>query len=60
MNLSAKPKAAMTPKETFFTVTDKKYFADPRWALAKKLAREVKYPECQKMVAKIDKDHGRY
>ena len=59
MNLSTKLKAALTPKETFFTENNKRYFADIRWANAKRLVNELKFSECQKLVANIDKDHRR-
>ncbi|MHA1194191.1 MAG: hypothetical protein ACTSP9_18220 [Promethearchaeota archaeon] len=60
MKLSKELKRALIKKETFFTKEDEKYFADPRWAKATKLTSEAKYPECQMLVASIDKDHGRY
>ena len=60
MNFSTKLKAALTPKEKTFTESDKKYFADIRWENAKRLASELKFPECERLVANIDKNHGRY
>ena len=60
MNLSTKLKAALTPKEKHFTESDKKYFADIRWKNAKRLANELKFSECEKLVANIDRDHGKY
>jgi len=59
MNLSLELKRALTKEETFFTVTDKKHFADPRWKEATNLASVAKYPECQRLVANIDRDYGR-
>jgi len=60
MNLSKELKRALIKKETFFTKEDEKYFADPHWTHATKLTFEAKYPECQMLVAEIDKDHRRY
>jgi len=58
MEISAKLKAALNPEKALFSTGDRNYFADPRWETARKLANESKYAECQRLVAKIDRDFG--
>jgi len=60
MELSAKLRAALAPANAMFTESDRRYFNDHRWEYASELAKEMRWPECQRLVAKIDKDFGRY
>lgn len=46
-------------KKPVVSITDQEYFDDVRWKEATKLADEARFPECQKLVAQINKEHER-